>query len=337
MHYVRGVTTTAISSVRREVNAALTAQGERHLTTKEWSDLLEEGDYWLRAHHAGELASMVSGWRSRAVRVDDSGWPITSQRPAPRWVLAKSLLFADDAETDAQVIKYRELYLPDGLIALADVEAWIDDAVATAPDDLVKMTLWVSPSEFENRPDHSTPLAVTGYFAGISRDSLDFAVAGGGWVHRKPVGRSGRAAELRWLSQHLASSYPGWQPAQATCFVLTGAVPIVNSLRVQNAVVSGRPHPITLTVDPDLSAEEVIVAYLAARREALGVKPRTISERAADLVILAAEHPGSSDHALRHIWNREHPDHVFDEIRAFRQALRDARRRLVVGPRRPRR
>lgn len=71
---------------------------------------------------------------------------------------------------------------------------------------------------------------------------------------------------LRRLSNRLAKKY-GWEPSQASAFVLTGSVPLLSTATHSFDRSTGR---ISLTVDAALTPPEVATLYRRARRDLLG-------------------------------------------------------------------
>jgi hypothetical protein len=69
-------------------------------------------------------------------------------------------------------------------------------------------------------------------------------------------------------------------------------------------------------------------AFKCARAALLGPRARRPFGRGIGLVGHATERPGLDNRALWHQWNRAHPDEQYEAPRAFRQALRDATRRV---------
>lgn len=329
--YSCGMTRRAVPSARREVNRALADMGEPKLSDAEWVywriDWAED-DGQMRSGFDVEWCAekAVDGRRKLVVVEPEAG----AQQQHGRWVLAKSLLLVAEAESDRQVVEFRSRHLPDGLVTLNQVEQWV---VSRHEPGEVVISLW-APTGWApdvNAMEADRPVSLTGRFRGTIRNDLAFPAAAG-HVSRVGVGRTGPLAELAGVVRHLVGRYRSWQPAQATAFVVAGAVPIVSVLRQGDEPLL----PITLQIDPDVGVDEVAAVYASLRREILGQKPRRVSERGAELVIHWAQHPGVSDHALRVTWNeanQANPKAQFASIRAFRQALRDARRRLASGPR----
>jgi hypothetical protein len=245
-------------------------------------------------------------------------------------IWARSLLRASQARSRDDVERFRSGVLDGQLLTLDDVQSWVErqlerDGTATMYARVVLPDGWqrgdsLADAELVERSEHL--------------ESLKFAVAGLGWQHERAVARGGVLDRLRVLSVQLADAY-GWQPAQAVVFVLTDATPVVQMLRSRvPAIVFGRPASVRLDVHPDVPADVVRDAYMSARRNVLGAKPRTPSARSVELVTLAAEHPSWEPARLWRRWNDTHEvSEQYADVRALRQALRDARRRVDGQPR----
>jgi hypothetical protein len=131
--------------------------------------------------------------------------------------------------------------------------------------------------------------------------------------------------ELRELSGRLAE-HNRWQEAQATWFILTGAIPVQGPVRVTQHTSSRASGPdeqvVTVTAAAWVPVEVVARAYRVAQRELLGGANRPLSERNLSLfrfVVSRMDTPGRrpSWEALRLAWNREHPQWQSSERRRF--------------------
>jgi hypothetical protein len=96
---------------------------------------------------------------------------------------------------------------------------------------------------------------------------LSYVVPGSSWEQKIGTAEGGTLDKLRQLSETLAQR-SSWDRAQATQFVLTGQIPVLEPIRARSEWksqfnVSGR---ITLTLDPALSADEVAAYYRKIRR-----------------------------------------------------------------------
>jgi hypothetical protein len=248
-----------------------------------------------------------------------------------RFVLAKSLTIAAEVDGDPHVEAFRREHLGGRLLDDdAAVDEWIQARRSQGLVSTVEVYVDVSwqPTEpiVQTGPDHIGRQGVHGI--------LEYASDGA--VGAVIVGRGSVLGELLTISDYLVRR-TGWQRAQATTHVLTGATPNYSMCRLtMPAVPHGDPARVTITVDVDTPAEEVLRAYSKAQQHLRGKRTRRPMPRALELVILAGENPDMSDYGLMAQWNRTRPGDAFTDIRSFRQALRDGRRRVLGAPR-PRR
>jgi hypothetical protein len=158
------------------------------------------------------------------------------------------------------------------------------------------------------------------------------ARSGSGWVQHA-ASSSELEALRKKLSHGLASSY-GWQPAQATVFLLTGSVPILPSLRTRTIRrVASPASRIILEVDPTVTPREVEQHYTRARRRLMGGRRfRRISEKHLRLAVFADAHRDGTWSDRMCAWNREFPDDRYANVRNFQRDAAGALRRLLRSP-----
>jgi len=300
------MTKQIIPSRRRQIDDELATWGERKLTTAEWVDVVESFQY----EQPYDVAQHVIRQRRRrqSVDVEPAQRDDESAASFARFMWARSLLLAADADDDAQVQSFRTVALDGRLLPWDGVEQWLTGQAE------------------QDRRNHP---------ADVNRqrgDVLACALENSDRPHMLRVAPGGVLDSLRRLGLQLGKRY-GWQPLQGTTFVLTGITPVVSMLRATKTIsVPGRPR-ITLDVDPDVPTELVAAAYKRARAELLGSRARAPLGRGTELVIHAAERPGVEVRGLWRQWNDTHPEQRYDTLPGFRQALRDGRRRVLGQPR----
>lgn len=152
--------------------------------------------------------------------------------------------------------------------------------------------------------------------------------------HTVAVTAGGVLDELRVLSDTLGRAY-GWTPAQATVFVLTDAVPLLEEVRVRT---DRRDQPaasrIRLEVDPNVSPARVAEAYRQERQRLLVTAPRPLGEKARELARFVAEsEPELTWRDRLDAWNAAHPDWAYrrEHVQNFHRDATAARRRLLGG------
>jgi hypothetical protein len=246
------------------------------------------------------------------------------------FVWARSLLAAADAADDPHVLAFRADVLGGQLLALDGVWDWVHEQAALDGPPTVYARHVVPPGWREH-----DPVPVGAEWVGVEVETLRYGAADGKWVHAVPVARGGVLYRLRALSEWLAKQY-GWQPAQGSTFVLTGCTPVVTMLRMTTPVLPGPRQRVVIDADPEVPPELVAAAFRRARSRLLGPRVRLPSVHGSGLVVHAAERPGVDTRGLWRQWNDAHPERPYDMLRAFQQALRDARRRVLGHPRRQR-
>lgn len=180
------------------------------------------------------------------------------------FALALSENIAAVADRDPQTDVFRATHLPEGLIQLDQVEAWIAQRVQEQPAEVRRARVRI-PVGWQ--ADEPLPFAGAEVFV----DQLPYVVPGYTHVRRVVVAPGGVLWSLRRLAAGLAAAH-GWEPAQAATWVLTGVTPLVGLIRVtegreniRNSWWMAWSERITLDVQATASPDEVAEAYRAAR------------------------------------------------------------------------
>ena len=139
-----------------------------------------------------------------------------------------------------------------------------------------------------------------------------------------PVRFGGVLDELRRISELLAGRY-GWQPAQATAFVLCDVPPVVDPVQV-TTVEASLWHPasrIRLAIDPLLPVAKVASTYRKARASFYSHGPQQrqnyseVSEKVMALALFAYRHSiGFAWNETQQIWYRTHPDWAYTKAQS---------------------
>jgi len=149
-----------------------------------------------------------------------------------------------------------------------------------------------------------------------------------GWVRRVPTAHGGRLDQLRQVSESLAARY-GWQPAQATIFVLTGETPLVRAIKA-DWTPNGR---LLLNIEAGVSPRQLVIVYRALRRQLVGKRrDRSLTEHQRQLAQFLATRPADEPWAARRkAWDRAHPNDAYGAHRAhnFRRACETITNRLL--------
>lgn len=242
---------------------------------------------------------------------------------------AISALLAADACRREEVVAFRREVLRGNLLKPEQVAEWVERR-SREGEQVRRKTLgepWeVDPAAegrewIDGRPvvRYETP-------------SVEYAAPEGGWV--QAAASSSELERLRKVGEGLASSY-GWEQAQATIFLLTGAVPILPAIRART--VSKLPvvaaTRIVLEVDPTVTPREVAERYAEVRtRVTGGQRSRRMSEKHLRLAIFAESHEQGTwaDRMAR--WNSDFRDWRYTEPTNFQRDATGAIRRLLRPP-----
>lgn len=268
---------------RRLLELQLQEDGEE-LNEKLWADLLElghvedveQGEMSIRelaAKHGEFLHVLRSHGRSQQQ-------PQRQRHDVPpdaRLEILSDILSQRAAE-EPEVIAFRTRTLGGNLLAWENVDAWIKEQAKRDGPHTDYLSVAV-PEGYQLRGDKTgiiltePPLTVSKDAAGWGIDvrQLEFTVPDKPWKRRIPTKLWGVLDVLRTLSERLAKKY-GWEPSQATVFVLTG-IPVALS---RGKVTLSRHFPyemtsrLTMELDPRISPKEVLSLYRRYRKELLG-------------------------------------------------------------------
>jgi len=277
-----------------------------------------------------------------ARRIRRAGQPMRSPPPmaspagplpgqARAWAL--SILVAAAAEREEAVTRFRAEFLHGSTIAWADVKEWIENHRETKLPMTRDITITVEDGDVEYDGAGWIRLTASTHRYRLAQTNarvLEYASAEGDSVLRIGVRAYGELDRLRRISEFLARRYC-WQPAQATLFVLAGAVPLIARIRTTTAVLSTDPWAdrLVLDVDPAESPKEVASAFAHAVRAIRPGRTRPVKEKHARLAVHAlveyADLPWKQRTAR---WNASHPDWACSEANYRRDAL-DTRNRLL--------
>lgn len=234
-----------------------------------------------------------------------------------------------------------------------DVRLFRDDALGCEALPLDGVDAWIRAHREEPTFWVRVPVAAQGLHVGADGDAriaprlLISRVQASSWeevrlhyvdehrvAHTVAVTAGGVLDDLRVLGETLSRAY-GWTPAQATVFVLTDAVPLLEEIRVRTDV---RSQPaasrIRLEVEPTVPAARVAAAYRREQQRLLVSRPRPLGEKSLELARFVAE----SDPALTwrerlEGWNAAHPDWAYrrEHVQNFHRDSMAAQRRLLAG------
>jgi hypothetical protein len=161
-------------------------------------------------------------------------------------------MLADDAAQDAGVRAFRRDVLGGRLLAPNQVEPWLISA------------------EKPSLPAQHETLVLQYAAAPCQR-----------YVSKLPVSSGGVLGRLQRLAARLARKF-GWQEAQSTLFVLTGAVPELAAAPaawIEHRAPYGSMARIHVSFDPAMTLREAVRVFTVARRQLVGARYRPPTPR----------------------------------------------------------
>jgi hypothetical protein len=220
-----------------------------------------------------------------------------------RRLLAIAELLAEDARQDEGVKDFRNSALGGRLLPWAEVEPWV--------------------SQQASEDGEPAPGPRGGF--------LEYGVPDDRWRRLQPVAERGVLGALRALAARLASDYR-WQEGQATLFVLTDMIPMVEPIRAEMDwhLPFEAVSRITLTVDPALAPREVADAYRNVRARFLGPRYRALSEKHVALALFTARKPdGVTWREAMQSWNAANKKWAYSRETNFARDCDQALKRLL--------
>lgn len=282
---------------------------------------VDRGDLLIYAERAGiadaerELELLE---RDGRVTVDEDGdvrlAKPRASAPRPRGMSADKLVDASRRRADRArrreadaLAAFRSRHLDGGVLGGDALPAWIERHREPATD-------------YETFAD--------GELVQVERRCLEYD-NGSGFVQYVECRRGGVLDELRILGERLARTY-GWQPAQATSFVLADLSPMLAGVRVAVSRRFGATEEATVrVVDAHPHQEpETISRTLRAVRQREGLSQRRPDARQAALADFMLGR--AVDEAARIAWRRHcreagRPDWPYSDRSAFSHAVTRAR------------
>ncbi len=195
---------------------------------------------WLveRAREVREILASRPADRSAGAASSASGPDAGQER---MWALSQ--LVARHAAEDPDVVTFRAVYLPDGVVCWAEVEDWIDKQADRDGERTSDVSFTIPPGtavEWDGPvPRFDPPIAAVATGVHFSSRLLAYALPGDGGVRRRTVAANGGLNQLGRLGENLAASF-SWQPAQASVFVLTGIPPMIAAVKAAVPAVKVR-------------------------------------------------------------------------------------------------
>jgi hypothetical protein len=174
------------------------------------------------------------------------------------------------------------------------------------------------------------------------RAILEYGTPTSSWIQRVPIASEGVLAHLSTLSSKLARDYQ-WQRADATIFILTGLIPIIEPLEVQSQLSAFKDNRIeggmitalsriVFTVDPLVSPRELLTHFQAVRQSILGHKWRDLRDRQLALAQFALDCSDNVPWLERmDAWNQRYPEEwSYARVVNFRRDCKRAVKKLLA-------
>ncbi len=244
-----------------------------------------------------------------------------------RWAI--SVLAADRAREDPEVMEFREHVLGGTVMSWSDIPDWVAGQAEARPP-----TTWITvPLEGDDQDSivisRHDPAGLA-----VATRVLKYSAPGDDWVRLQDTSR-GPLEHLRSLAERLAPAY-AWTESQATVFVLSDVVPLVSTIRATwggHHIRYGDSHEwarrITLDVDPSIPPHELARTYQQIRERAEHRGRRRLSDKHASLAAFAVEHPDGTWSERRRAWNSANPTWSYEHDSNFRRDAMRAQARLL--------
>ena len=339
-----------ISARHQEIRHAIEHNLGTSMKDSTWSWLVREGvpaKIDATDMTTSDAASMVRDvWEkagiqapNRAERTEMLPLPEEGERRSRnlgkrQWAL--SLLLAREAEKGEGVTTFRRKVLKGRLVKFENIGAWIE---RRGKKDGLR-TRWLEvplPDRAEynaGRISITPPIQIGNDYeveGSLRARFLKYAAPGSNVQNSIAVTHGKTLDHLRAVSEHLSRRF-GWQEGQATTFVLTGRVPLLDICRVVTRIRSpmGATSRVELIVDPGLSPKQVADVYQGARRDLVGPRHRELSEKHIVLAQFAAERQeGETLAQSMKRWNQTYPDWRYKVDTNFGRDILNAQRRLL--------
>ena len=249
-----------------------------------------------------------------------------------RDAFALSEIAAIECARDDFVSDFRKYVLRGRLIRYDRVAHWVErQAKREAPP-----TRWVTVPESADKIPQSSAEALSQGLSSVSfsRKVVMYPVPGELAPRAALVTAGGVLEKLLAVCGRLEEKY-GWSQAQASAFVVSGAIPRIDPISgwVRRRSPFAASSRAVLEVDPRMHPDTVAAAYRQLRRDFYGGKSRNYTEiskkRARLAVFVAARNRGHTWDEIRRKWNNQESDWSYPELPQFIRDARNAYRRLT--------
>lgn len=245
-------------------------------------------------------------------------------------------LIAIEAREEADVVRFRETYLPQGSMSLEESVTWVRERASEQGTHTkwIRLplpegtTIATKEGGIELQPALTVEALAPPF--GLSTELLEYAGTNG-WVQRVAVKFDSALGYLKNLSASLSKKY-GWQEHQAATFVLTDLIPEISQIRLTTRANLVAPvlARIDMSIDPSLTPAQVSRVYAEARRDVVGTRYRNLSQKHLKLALFAGQRPqNESWSASMRRWNEQNPTYKYSKVSNFARDCRQALERLV--------
>ena len=251
--------------------------------------------------------------------------------------VAISMLLAEEARKEEGVRQFRSQVLKGKPLSPDKLEHWILGQGGRDGPSTIWIELPLPPrAVFDLRKPRTVwlrrPLTINrkrpAYLGEPKR--LEYPSQNEEWSNAIEVTHLGVLDRLARLSGRLARKY-GWQPAQATKFILTDDVPVVREINAEflsaNLPSSSR---ITLSIDLATSPKKVAAHYREVRKQVVKGRPRNLGPKHLWLAVLTSSEPVTGKAVQRMaLWNKLFPRWRYREPTNFSRDCKQALARLL--------
>lgn len=250
--------------------------------------------------------------------------------PDGHWEWIASV-FAQEADEDPLVQRFRARWLPDGLLEPHEVGDWIRVRAKEDGSPTTWLTVPVPPGTQvlleRGRGSLRPPLVIDEI-----TDRTPWEARWVWWAEKRGVEEAcgvtlGGVLGHLWEMVGYLTAVFDWSESAATMFVLTGKAPALPPIRYHFSPRGIRTR-LQLDVDVDVPPEKLAAVYRRLRQKARPGRSRPPSAKIQALVSFVLDHPKGSWSDRMTVWNGEHPEWEYSYPSNFSRDFHRARRRL---------
>jgi hypothetical protein len=235
---------------------------------------------------------------------------------------AISILNANEARKDPDVIALRKMLLGDKLLSPSDLEDWINRHITNdgkGPRYLLSNVPFDGEIDFDSGGTLKPTLHLTSHVGGFrsSSQTLYYGMPGDTEARIARVEHGSQLDRLRRAADALTDRF-GWGHAEATIFLLTDHIPRFKAIRVTPTAYRSSMR-ITMSVDAIANPVEVAKAYKVVRDSTQG-RVRTLTRKHLTLAVFTMDRAEDENWQRRmKAWNKAYPKHRYSSEGNFRR------------------